>query len=136
MTIGEKVKADLIPATLSGLISLGIYSMFYGESLTGDFIPFLGQSLPAAVVVGGTVFGAHLVGNILENQVLGLFQSEKLAGIEGRIAKPVISGLATIGIFKFAVSPNANLMESFILGAGSVFASEYAYDTFMGGRPM
>ncbi len=134
MSIGEKIKMDLVPAAISGLISLGVYTMVFGEQLSGDYIPFLGKSLPASVVVGGTVFGSHLIGNILENNVLTMFQSEKLAGIEGRLAKPLISGAATVGIFKLAVSPDSNLMESFALGAGSVFVGQYVSDTFLGAR--
>ena len=135
-SIFEKIRSDLIPALLSGGISLGIYSLVFGEKLFGDSIPFFGMAVPGSIVVAGAVAGSHLIGNVLENNILTMFESQSHATLMGRIAKPLIAGVASTAIFKIAVNPETNITESFILGAGSVFASSYVYDTFLGNGRM
>jgi hypothetical protein len=127
LSVGEKIKEDLMPALISAGCSLLGYSLAFGESPMG-YLPFFGSAVPAGVVVGGSVFSSHLIGNVLENNVLSMI-GPKVVGVE-HLAKPVISGLSTYGIFKFGVSNETAFLPSFGLGAGSVLAGEYVSDTF------
>ena len=126
----DKVKEDLVPALLSSAISIGAYSLVFGESPM-DSVPFFSTQLPGGIVVGGTVFGSHLVGNILQEHVLNMVQSKGIANIEGSLLKPIISGASTALIFKLGVSSDSDLIKSFGIGAGSVITGQYISNTFL-----
>lgn len=129
LTIGEKVKQDLYPSLVSGFIAAGIFKLAYGESISAP-IPVFGFDLPAGLVIGGAVAGSHLVGNILEENVLSMLKSNK-ADMIGAAVKPVLSGLATYGVLQLTVGGDIDLMQSVMIGAGSVFAGEYAYNNIL-----
>ena len=129
LTVMEKIKQDLMPAGVSGLTSVAIYSGVLGESFMQPTDIF-GMNVPTGLLVGGTVFLSHLIGNILEYQVLDMWKSSK----EDKIAyfvKPAISGLSTFGLFYLLNGSGTDFMYSFGIGGASTFAGGAIYDKFL-----
>lgn len=129
LTVSEKIKNDAVPALFSGVLAAGLFSIAYGESL-GTPIPFLGMDMPAGVVIGASVAAGHLVGNILEDNVLSMLKSDKVSAI-GNLVKPALAGLGTYGTLKVLVGGDISFTESMVLGTGSVLAGEYLYNNVL-----
>lgn len=124
MNVYDKIKQDLVPATLSAASGIVFYKFLLEQDLT-DTYGFFGMNVPAWALIGSTIFVSSLVGNVLQNNVLPLIPGNALAGYEGMIVKPAISGLATYGIIYVGESADASFGSLFLLGAGSVFAGDY-----------
>jgi hypothetical protein len=130
LTVSEKIKNDLYPSVVSGVLAAGLFSVVYGESL-GTPIPFLGgMEIPAGVVIGASVAAGHLVGNILEDNVLSMLKSDKVSAI-GNLVKPALAGLGTYGTLKVLVGGDISFTESMLLGTSSVFGGEYLYNNVL-----
>jgi len=128
LSVKEKIVEDLFPALVSGAISVLGYTFLFGESAMSP-IEVFGLNIPAGALIFSTTFGSHLVSNVLENNVLDLLKSEK-ASLLGMAAKPVLGGLAQYGLI-MVINGNAEFMNSFLLGAGSIVGGEYVYDSFL-----
>ena len=72
-----------------------------------------------------------MIAEVGKNYLLPLIPNNQYAGLEGQLAAPLLTGLATYGVLSLGVSGGANLMWSVLLGAGSEFAGSYAYDTYL-----
>lgn len=132
-SIFDKIKDDVVPALFSAGLSLAGYSLVFGESITTPY-SFFGMTLPSGVVVGGGVFLSDVAGEVLQNNLLSLLpQSQTMANLEGRLAKPLISGLTLYGLYKFGVSNDTQFLPTFGLAAGSTLAGSYIYDGFSSG---
>lgn len=126
LTIQEKLRDDFMPALWSAVIAGGIFSVGYGESLMTPIPTMLGN-VPAGLLIGGSVFAGHLVGNVLEDHVLSLLKSSKVDTIAS-IVKPGLGGLATFAALKLSTGGDIDLSQAVIIGTGSVFAGQYTYD--------
>jgi hypothetical protein len=127
-TITDKIKEDLVPALISGSLGALGYSFVFGQSLS-DPVPLLGMYLPGGLAVGGVVGASHLVGNVLQDQVLSMIPSNSYLTAEGGLIKPILGGASTYGLFRLnGLDPG--FVNGFGLGAVSVVGGTYAYDKF------
>jgi hypothetical protein len=129
MTTLDKIKNELYPALLSGGISVGLYSLILGGSLS-DTIPTFGVDLPAYAAVGGVSVASHIAGTALEDFVLDKIpKNMKYSKAEAAFVKPSIGGLAMYGLSRFGISDNGDtpFVKTFLVGSGSILASDYLF---------
>lgn len=123
MSVLDKIKQDFYPASFSAISGVLFYKFLLQQDLT-DTYNFFGVDAPAWALIGSTIFASSLVGNILQYNVLPLIPGNVLAGYEGMIVKPVLSGLSTYGIIYVGESTEASFSSLFLLGAGSTLAGD------------
>jgi len=124
-TVSEKLKDEFVPALISGGIGVLASSFILGVDLSLD-MNIAGNNLPVWSVIGGVITGADLISYASHDYVLEKIPSlQSVATYENKIAAPVITGLATVGLFKLGVSSNASITNSFLLGAGSSVGGRY-----------
>ena len=135
-TIMEKLKDEFIPSLASGAIGAVAASFLLGVDLTMQ-LPVANMSLPAWAAIGGTITAADLIAYSSHDFVLEKIPAlQRFATFENRILAPALSGVATYGLFKIAISPDTSLTNSFLLGAGSSIGGKYAADTLKDFSPM
>ena len=71
MSVYDKIKQDLVPATFSAASGIVFYKYLLDQDLT-DTYGFFGMAVPAWALIGTTIFASSLVGNVLQNNVLPL----------------------------------------------------------------
>ena len=125
----EKIKDEIVPSVIAGGIGALAASFLLGVNLSMH-LPIATMQLPAWAAIGGVITVADLAAYASHDWVLEKIPTlQKIATYENRILAPALSGVATYGLFKTAISPNASLTNSFLLGAGSSIGGRYAADT-------
>lgn len=128
-SITEKLRDELVPSVASGAIGVLASSFILGVDLSMS-LPVGSMTLPAWAAIGGVIAGADLVSYASHDYVLEKIPSlQRFATYENRLLAPVLSGVATYGLFRTAVSPDVSLTNSFLLGAGSTVGGKYVADT-------
>lgn len=135
MSITDKLKEDLIPALISGGIALGIHKFVLGEDLGYDLNLF-GMNVPVSIAIGGVQFGSHLLGNVLENQVIGYIDPSRTGTTVALLAKPMISGGASLALYRFGLGDTdmqiSHLVNQFAIGVTATIGGDYGYKIIMG----
>lgn len=133
-TISEKLKDEFVPALISGGIAVLGSSFILGVDLNLD-ISVANMNLPIWVAVGGTVAGADLLAYASHDYILEKIPTlQSISTYENKIGAPVITGLATYGLFKMGISSDVSLTNSFLLGAGSSIAGRYSTGMLLDGK--
>ena len=128
-TVMEKLKDELIPSLASGAIGAIAASFFLGVDLSMK-LNIANMDMPAWAAIGGTVTAADMIAYFSKDFVLEKIPVLKnYGGLEERILPPVLTGAATFALFKTAISSDASLTNSILLGGGSSIVGRYAADT-------
>ena len=135
-SLTEKLKDELVPSLASGAIGALAASFIMGVDLSMQ-LPVMNMNLPAWAAIGGAISAADLIAYSSHDFVLEKIPSiQRFATYENRFLAPVLSGVATYGLFRTAISPEASLTNSFLLGAGSSIGGQYAASTLKDINPM
>lgn len=135
-SITEKLKEELIPSLASGVVGVLASSFLLGVDLSMD-LSVANMTVPAWAAVGGVITIADLVAYASHDFVLEKIPSiQRFATYENRLLAPVLSSVATYGLFVTAISPDASLTNSMLLGAGSSITGRYIFDTLKDGKMM
>lgn len=129
----DTIMSELTPSLITGLVAAGGYTLVLGGDLMQN-LPVLGMNLPAGAVVGVSTMLGHLGGEILSKQVLKAIQGdnhELIQSVEDQFIPPLATGLTTYLLFKTQF-PDADLLKSTALGAGSSIASKYLTNIIYG----
>ncbi len=126
----EKMKDDMVPGIISGVIAVAGASMMFGASPNAQ-IPIMGYSLPVWGVVGGSVAIAVSSSEFVHDMIVEKIpQLQSISNTESKVGAPIVAGLTTFAIFRGVVSSNASLVNSVLLGAGSAIGGKYAYSVY------
>jgi hypothetical protein len=125
-SITEKLKDELVPSLAAGAVGVLASSFLLGVDLSGN-IPLANMRMPVWAAIGGVITAADLAAYASHDFVLEKIpQIQRFATYENRLLAPVLSGAATYGLFKGAISSNTSFTNSFLLGAGSSITGKYA----------
>lgn len=120
----EKLKEDVVPILLSGLIG-GLGEKYILKGSSKEFESIFGMKLSKPVVAGITVGGssaiASVTGDILANKFPKL----------GYLSKPIVAGASTMAIDYFNPKLGLKPIKGFMLGAGSDLSARYINAAFL-----
>ncbi len=117
------MKELLIKAGLSGVVAGVGSSILFGNG-NADFF---GVSLSAPVVVGGAVgLGSAVSDLVSENIIENMDIAQNVKTLEATAVRVGVCGAASSLILMGNGMPVSNLSQSFLLGAGSKLAGDYA----------
>ena len=123
----EKMKDDMVPGVISGVIAVAGASMMFGASPNAQ-IPIMGYSLPVWGVVGGSVAIAVSSSEFVHDMIVEKIpQLQSIGNIENRVMAPLLSGIATFGLISTTISPDVSIINSAGLGAVSSIGGRYAF---------
>lgn len=121
MSFIEKIKEESKVSALSSIGSIGVYYGMIDSDLTSE-LPIFGQDVPIWAGIGATAFIGNQVGRMFNDTVIDKVDNELI-----KAAIPsVLAGAGTAATMKLLVSPNSDLMKSFIVGAAGSLIGEYA----------
>jgi hypothetical protein len=130
----QKMQDDLVPSLFSGAIGVAGAHFLMGVDLSNNISVF-NISLPSYVAIGGTIALSDALAYASHDFILENIPSiQSIATYENRLLAPVLSGLATYGLFRLGVSENASILNSVVLGAGSTIAGKYLYNSYNMGQ--
>jgi hypothetical protein len=126
----DKMKDDLVPSLVAGGIGIAAAKFIMDTDLSYNF-NLLGVSIPGYIAIGGTIALSDAIAYAAHDFVLEKIPSiQTFATYENRLLAPVLSGIATYGIFRFGVSEDASLIHNLVLGGGSTIAGKYLYSSY------
>lgn len=128
-SIMEKLKDELVPSLASGAVGVLASSFLLGVDLSTQ-VPLGSINMPAWVAIGGVLTAADLAAYASHDYIIENISALKsISNYENRILAPALSGIASYALFATAISPDASLTNSVLLGAGSSVTGRYLADT-------
>jgi hypothetical protein len=124
-SITEKLKDELVPSIFSGAIGVLASSFILGVDLNLD-ISVGSMNMPLWSIVGGVITSADLLAYASHDYILEKIpQLQNISSVENKIGAPILTGLASYGLFKSGISSDVSFTNSFLLGAGSSVGGRY-----------
>lgn len=128
MSIIQKLKDATIPSVYSSVASLGLYYVLIDGNLSMS-IPFANTTLPAyGAILGASFIGAE-VGSLATEFVAPKIPVLKdFQGVESMVVPATMAGLSTFLAMRMLISPETELKQSFIIGAGGSLIGQNLYN--------
>lgn len=127
-SLTDKIKESVIPSVITGAIGAGVYYFMYNiPGMENIKVPFGPLELSPIMAIGAASGLGNLVGETATHFVLPHIQSMGLVQKEEFIVPPILSGVSTYLVSRFMVSENAELLPTFLIGAGSSAGAKYVY---------
>lgn len=124
-SITEKLKDEIVPSLASGAIGVLASSFILGVDLTSS-ININGMSMPVWSAIGSVITLADLGAYASHDYILEKIPTlQNISSYENKIGAPVLTGLASFGLFKLGISSDVSFTNSFLLGAGSSVGGRY-----------
>jgi hypothetical protein len=129
MLIVDKIKADIIPATISASVAVLADKYILGNSLTAKANLF-GLKTQRWVSVGTVVFTSDMIAEVLKDSAMAYMPMTMTSKYSMDLIKPLISGVSTTGLDYFG-DRSLSAVNGFLLGAGSTLAGSYITKSFI-----
>ena len=128
MSIVQKLKNATIPSIYSSVASLGLYYALVDNNLSLQ-VPLGNQMVPAWAAVSASAFIGAEIGSLATEFIAPKIPLVKdFEGIEMTVVPAALAGVSTWLVMKTLISPEINIRDSIIVGAGGNLIGQTLYN--------